>query len=39
VTGAERELLEESVVRAADAIEVIATDGIDAAMARYNARA
>ena len=39
VTGAERKLLEESVVRAADAIEVIATDGIDAAMARYNARA
>jgi PTH1 family peptidyl-tRNA hydrolase len=38
VTGSEREVLRESVQRAADAIEAVATEGIDAAMATVNAR-
>ena len=39
VTGGERQVLDDSVATAADALEVIAVDGIDAAMARFNARA
>ncbi|MGI9576753.1 MAG: aminoacyl-tRNA hydrolase [Microthrixaceae bacterium] len=38
VSGAEREVLAESVERAADALELIALEGIDPAMARYNAK-
>ncbi|MCP4435654.1 MAG: aminoacyl-tRNA hydrolase [Actinomycetia bacterium] len=38
VSGSEREVLVGSVERAADAVETIATDGIDAAMAQFNAR-
>jgi PTH1 family peptidyl-tRNA hydrolase len=36
---AERELLEAAVQRAADAIEVIVTDGVEAAAATYNRKA
>ena len=38
VFGEAREVLSDSVQRASDAIEAIATDGIDAAMATFNAR-
>lgn len=38
VSGQTRSLLEESVVRAADAVEVIVASGVDAAMAEFNAR-
>lgn len=34
----ERALLDEAIVRAADAVEVIVTDGVDVAMQRFNAR-
>lgn len=37
--GSERETLEVAVAQAADAVEVVATDGVAAAMQRYNARA
>ena len=35
----ERQLLDESIVRAADAVEAIVTEGVDAAMQRYNTKA
>lgn len=38
VSGESRTLLEESVVRAADAVEAIVSSGVDAAMAEVNAR-
>lgn len=38
VSGKTRSLLEESVVRAADAVEVIVASGVDDAMAEFNAR-
>ncbi|MDH4145817.1 MAG: aminoacyl-tRNA hydrolase [Acidimicrobiia bacterium] len=38
VGKAERELLDVAVERAADAVEMIAEDGVDAAMQRFNAR-
>lgn len=38
VSGETRALLEESVIRAADAVESIIADGVDAAMAEFNAR-
>ena len=38
VSGETRALLEESVVRAADAVEAIVGSGVDAAMAEFNAR-
>lgn len=38
VGGASRELLGAAVVEAADAVEAIASEGMDAAMARFNAR-
>lgn len=38
VSGATRELLEESVQRAADAVECIVDSGVEAAMARFNSR-
>lgn len=38
VSGKTRSLLEESVVRAADAVERIVASGVDAAMAEFNAR-
>lgn len=38
VSGHAREVLTKSVQRAADAVEAIATEGIDAAMASFNAR-
>lgn len=37
-TGATKELLAAAVVEAADAVELILTEGVDAAMARINAR-
>ena len=37
-TGATKELLAVAVVEAADAVELILTEGVDAAMARINAR-
>ena len=36
IPKAERELLDESIVRAAEAIELIASRGVDAAMQEYN---
>ena len=36
IPKAERELLDESIARAADAVETIATRGVDAAMQEYN---
>lgn len=36
--AAERQLLDEAIVRAADAVEVIVADGVDAAMQRFNPR-
>lgn len=38
VSGVTRELLEESVQRAADAVTSIVADGVDRAMAEFNAR-
>ncbi|MCO5317057.1 MAG: aminoacyl-tRNA hydrolase [Microthrixaceae bacterium] len=38
VSGTTREVLEESVNRAADAVERIVSEGVDAAMAEFNAR-
>ena len=38
VSGATKELLAVAVAEAADAVELILTDGVDAAMARVNAR-
>lgn len=38
ISGPTRTLLEESVVRAADAVEAIVGSGVDAAMAEFNAR-
>ncbi|MEZ5272455.1 MAG: aminoacyl-tRNA hydrolase [Ilumatobacteraceae bacterium] len=35
----ERHLLDESIVRAADAVEMIVAEGVDAAMQRYNTKA